>query len=129
MFTDQHTLIPACFCLSLTNTFAACRLFSSTRLDDDGCRQFCCLKHCHCNSERPHCEQSATMCHVVRRIVMTQAGFVCVRVCVYFYLVQIADRKLSTVASSASEEVNYTAVRTFLSRAIHAAANLILDAC
>lgn len=61
VFPDQHTLIPACFCLSLTHTFAACRLFPSTRLDDDGCREFFCLERCHCNSERPYCEQSASM--------------------------------------------------------------------
>lgn len=54
---------------------------------------------------------------------------VCAHVRVYFYLVQTADRKLSTVASSASKEVNYTAVRTFLSSAIRAAANHFLDAC
>lgn len=81
--TDQRTLIPACFCLSLTHTFAACRLFSSTYLDDDSCREFCCLKRCQCNSERHHCEQSATMDHAVRHMVTAQAAFLCVCVCVY----------------------------------------------
>lgn len=79
MFTDQHAVIPACFCLSLTHTSAASWLLSSARLDDDGCHEFCCLKCCHCNSERPHCEQSAKMRHVVRHVVTAKVGLcVCV---------------------------------------------------